>query len=111
MTRRWQCTPIICINGRSLNLAVPLCTNNLRWRTIVEFCRDRVDGNSNENGASTIDDYRRDVHEDKVNDMIDGGLEALLDLRNNEFEEEGMVDENNDDKCDENDDDYFYNQV
>ena len=55
-----------------------------------------------------MDDYRRDVHEVEVNDMIDGGLEALLDLHNNEFEEEGMVDDdNNDDKCDENDDDYF----
>ena len=50
------------------------------------------------------------LHEVKVNDMIDGGLEALLDLRDNEFEEEGMVDDHNGDKCDENDNDYFYNQ-
>ena len=42
--------------------------------------------------------------------MLDGGLEAFLDLYDNEFEEEGMVDDDNDDKCDENDDDYFYNQ-
>ena len=54
-----------------------------------------------------MDDYRRDVHEVKVNDMIDGGLEALLDLRDNEFEEEGMADDKNDNKCDENDYDYF----
>ena len=67
----------------------------------MELCRDRVDGNSNENGASTMDDYRRDVHEVEVNDMIDGGLEALLDLCDNEVEEEGMADDHNDDKCDE----------
>ena len=73
----------------------------------MELCRDRVNGNSNENGASTMDDYCRDVHEVKVDDMIDGGLEALLDLRDNEFEEEGMADDHNDDKCDENDNDYF----
>ena len=82
-------------------------TCEIAERSTLELCRDRVDGNSNENGASTMDDYRRDVHEVEVNDMIDGGLEALLDLRDNEFEEEGMADDHNDDKCDENDDDYF----
>ena len=66
----------------------------------MELCRDRVDGNSNENGASTMDDYCRDVHEIEVDDMIDGGLEALLDLRDNEFEEESMAHDHNDDKCD-----------
>ena len=79
-------------------------------RSALELCCDRVDGNSNENGASTMDDYRRDVHEVEVNDMIDGGLEALLDLRDSGFEEEGMVDDNNNDKCDENNNYYFYNQ-
>ena len=54
-----------------------------------------------------MDNYWHDVHEVEVNDMIDGGLEALLDLRDNEFEEEGMADDHNDDKCDENDNDYF----
>ena len=58
-----------------------------------------------------MDDYRRDVYDVKVNDMIDGGLKALLDLRDNEFEEEGMADDHNDGLCDENDDDYFCNQV
>ena len=77
----------------------------------MELCRDCVDGNSNENGASKMDDYCRDVHEVEVDDMIDGGLEALLDLRDNEFEEEDMADDNNDNNCDENDDDYFYNQL
>ena len=43
----------------------------------MELCRDRVDGNSNDNGASTMDDYHRDVREVEVSDMIDGGLEAL----------------------------------
>ena len=57
-----------------------------------------------------MDDYCRDVHEIEVDDMIDGGLEALLDLRDNEFEPEGMADDHNNDKCDENDNDYFYNQ-
>ena len=42
--------------------------------------------------------------------MIAGGLEAHLDLRDNEFEEEGMADDHNDDKCDENDNYYFSNQ-
>ena len=74
------------------------------------MCRDRVDGNSNKNGASTMDDYCRDVHEVEANDMIAGGLEAFLDLCNNECEEEGMADDDNKDKCDENNDDYFYNQ-
>ena len=74
------------------------------------MCYDRVDVNSNKNGASTIDNYCCNVHEVEVDDMIDGGLKALLDLRDNEFEEEGMVDDNNDDKCDENNHDYFYNQ-
>ena len=73
----------------------------------MELCRDRVDGNSNKNGASVMDDYRRDVHEVEVNDMIDGGLEALLDLRDNEFEEGSMANDYNDDKCDENNNDYF----
>ena len=54
-----------------------------------------------------MDDYRRGVHEVEVNDMIDGGLEALLDLSENEFEEEGMADDHNNNKCDENDNDYF----
>ena len=63
--------------------------------------------NSNENGTSMMDDYCRDVHEVEVGNMIDGGLEALLDLRNNEFEEEGMADDHNDNKCDENNHDYF----
>ena len=85
-------------------------TCEIAERSALELCRDRVDGNSNENGASTMDDYRRDVHEVEVNDMIDGGLEALLDLRDNEFEEEGMADDDNNNKCDENDDAYFYNQ-
>ena len=76
----------------------------------MELCRDRVDGNSNENGASMMDDYCLDVHEVKVDDMIDGVFEALLDLRDNEFEEEGMVNDDNDDKCDENENDFFYNQ-
>ena len=74
------------------------------------MCYDRGDGYINENGASTMDNYRHDVHEVEVNDMIDGGLEALLDLRDNEFEQEGMVNDGNNDKCDENDNDYFYNQ-
>ena len=82
-------------------------TCEIAERSALELCRDRVDGNSNENGASTIDNYRRDVHEVEVDDMIDGGLEALLDLRDNEFEEDCMADDHNDDKCDENDDDYF----
>ena len=85
-------------------------TCEIAERSALEFCRDCVDGNSNKNGASAMGDYRRDVHEVEVDDMIDGVLEALSDLRDNEFEEEGMVDDNNDDKCDENDDDYFYNQ-
>ena len=76
----------------------------------MELCRDRVDGNSNKNGASTMDDYHRDMHEVEVVDMIDGGLEALLDLRDNKFEEDDMADDNNDYKYDENDNDYFYNQ-
>ena len=76
-------------------------------RSALELCRDRVDENSNENGASTMNDYRRDVHEVEVNGMIYGGLEALLDLRDNDFEEESMADDHNNDKCDENDDDYF----
>ena len=76
----------------------------------LELCRDRVDGNSNKNGASTMDDYCHDVHKVEVGDMIDGGFEALLNLRDNEFEEEGMADDNNDNKCDENDNAYFYNQ-
>ena len=76
-------------------------------RSALELCRDRVDGNSNANGASMMDNYRRDVHEVEVDDMIDGGLEAFLDLRDNEFEEEGMADDHNDNKCDENDNDYF----
>ena len=46
------------------------------------LCRDDVNGNSNEN----------------------------LDLYDNEFEEEGMANDDTDDKCDENDNDYFYNQ-
>ena len=50
-------------------------------RSALELCRDRVDVNSNENGASMMDDYCRDVHEIEVDDMIDGGFEALLDLR------------------------------
>ena len=54
-------------------------------------------------------DYR-DVQEDKSNDVIDGGLDAFLDLCNNEFEEEGMVDDNDNNKCDQNDNDHFYNQ-
>ena len=85
-------------------------TCGIAERSALELCRDRVDGNSNKNGASTMDDYRRDVHEVEVNDMIDGGLEALLDFRDNEFKEEGMVDDNNGDKCDENNNDYFYTQ-
>ena len=76
-------------------------------RSALKLCLDCVDENSNENGASTMDDYRRDVHEVEVNDMIDGGLEALLDLHDNEFEEEDMADDHNNDKCDENDNDYF----
>ena len=79
-------------------------------RSALELCRDCVDGNSNKNGASTLDDYRRDVHEVEVDDMINDGLEDLLDLRDNEFKEKGMVNDDNDDNCDENDDDYFYNQ-
>ena len=79
-------------------------------RSALELCCDHVDGNSNENGTSIMDDYCRDVHEIEVDDMIDGGLEALLDLRDNEFEEEGMVNDDNDDKCDENENDFFYNQ-
>ena len=39
MTGDGQWTPIICINGQSLNLGMLLCTNNLHWRTIVEFRR------------------------------------------------------------------------
>ena len=85
-------------------------TCEIEERSALELCCDCVDGNSNNNGASTMDDYCRDVHEVKVDDMIDGGLEALLDLRDNEFKEEGMVDDDNDDKYDENNDDYFYNQ-
>ena len=85
-------------------------TCEIAERSALELCRDRVDGNSNKNGTSTMDDYWHDVHEVEVDDMIDGGLEALLDLRDNEFEEEGMADDDNDDKCDENDGDYFYNQ-
>ena len=74
-------------------------------RSALELCRDRVDGNSIENGATMIDDYCRDVHEVEVDDMIYGGLEALLDLRDNEFKEKGMADDDNDNKCDENDND------
>ena len=79
-------------------------------RSALELYRDGFNGNNNKNGASTMDNYRRDAHEVEVNDMIDGGLEALLDLRDNEFEEEGMADDNNNDKCDKNGNDYFYNQ-
>ena len=57
-------------------------------RSALELCRDRVDGNSNEKGASMMDNYCHDVHEVGVDNMIDGELEALLDLRDNEFEEE-----------------------
>ena len=57
-----------------------------------------------------MDDYCRDVHEVEVDDMIDGGLEALLDLRDNESEEEGMANDDSDGKRDEIEDDYFYNQ-
>ena len=42
--------------------------------------------------------------------MIDGGLEALLDFRDNEFEEKGMANDDNNNKCDANDNDHFYNQ-
>ena len=52
-----------------------------------------------------MDDYRCDVHEVEVDDMINGGWEDLLDLRDNEFEEEGMADANNNNKRDEIDDD------
>ena len=76
----------------------------------LELCGDDVDGNSNQNGASTIDNDCRDVLEVEGDDMIDGGLQTFLDLCNNEFEEEGMANDDNDDKCDENDNDYFYNQ-
>jgi len=75
---------------------------------VLELCRDGVDENSNENGASAMDDDWRDVQEDEGDDMIDGGLEAFLDSCDNEFEEDGIADDD-DDECDENDDDYFYN--
>ena len=76
----------------------------------LELCRDDVNGNSNENGVSTMDNDCRDVQEVEGDDTIDGGLEAFLDVYDNEFEEEGMANDDNNDKCDENDDDYFYNK-
>ena len=78
----------------------------------LELCRDDVNGNSNKNGVSSMDNdcCDCDVQEVEGGDMIDGGLEAFLDLYDNEFEEEGTANDNNEDKCDENDDDYFYNQ-
>ena len=57
-----------------------------------------------------IDNDCRDVQEDKSNDVIDGGLDAFLDLCNNEFKKEGIADDDNNNKCDENDNDHFYNQ-
>ena len=71
-------------------------TCEIAERSALELCRDRVDGNNNKNGASKIDNDCRAVHEDKSNDMIDGGLDAFLDLCNNEFKEDGMADDNND---------------
>ena len=62
----------------------------------MELCRDGFNGNSNENGAFTIDNDCRDVQEDKRNDMIEGGLDAFLDLCNNEFKEDGMADDDDD---------------
>ena len=59
----------------------------------MELCRDGFNGNSNKNGASTIDNDCRDVQEDKSNDVIDGGLDAFLDFCNNEFKEDGMADD------------------
>ena len=56
-------------------------TCEIAKRSALELCLDRADGNSNENGASMMDDYCRDVHEVKVDNMIDDELEALLDLR------------------------------
>ena len=50
------------------------------------------------------------MQEVKGDDIIDGGLEAFLDLYDNEFKEEGMTNDDNDNKYDENGDDYFYNQ-
>ena len=76
---------------------------------MLELCRDRVDGNSNENGVSTMDNDCCDVQEVECDDIIDGGLEVFLDLYDNEFEKKEMINDNND-KCDENDNDYFYNQ-
>ena len=76
---------------------------------VLEFCCEDVDGNSNENGVSTMNNDCRDVQEVEGDDIIDGGLEAFLDLYDNEFKEEGMANDGNDNKCDENDDDYFYN--
>mmetsp|Transcript_30082 Transcript_30082/g.56832 ORF Transcript_30082/g.56832 Transcript_30082/m.56832 type:complete len:754 (-) Transcript_30082:508-2769(-) len=73
----------------------------------LELCRNSADENSNENGASTMDEDCCEVQEDKGDDTMDGGLEAFLDSCDNEFEEDGMADD--DDECDENDDDYFYN--
>ena len=51
----------------------------------LELCRDDVDGNSNKNGISTMDSDCRDVQEVEGDDIIDGGLEAFLDLYNKEF--------------------------
>ena len=61
----------------------------------LELCRDDVDKNSNEHGVSMMDNDCRDVQEVKVDDMIDGGLEAFLDLCGNEFKEEDMTDDDN----------------
>ena len=58
--------------------------------------RDDFSGDSNENGDSTIDNDCRDVQEDKSNDVIDGGLDAFLDLCNNEFKEDSMANDDDD---------------
>ena len=57
------------------------------------MCHDDVDENSNNNGASMMDNDCCDVQEVECGDIIDGVLEAFLDLRDNEFKEEGMADE------------------
>ena len=43
----------------------------------LELCRGDVDENSNESGASTMDNDCRDMQEVKGDNMIDGGLEAF----------------------------------
>ena len=44
-----------------------------------------------------MNDCCRDVHEVEADDVIYGGLDAFLDLCNNEFKEDGMADDDDDD--------------